>query len=93
MDLPDLLTGADDIRETMATPGWTLVMAEIDAHRERLTARLVHQSAKPDDIPYMRGQIEALRSMREAAESILVLAKEREQAAISAERAQELLNA
>jgi hypothetical protein len=72
---------ADFVRETIATRGWGLVLAEIDAHRERLITRLTHQSAKPDDIPYMRGQIEALGSMREAAESILKLAEEREAAA------------
>lgn len=90
LDLPDLLTEAEYVHDATETHGWKLVLASIDAHRERLTRRLVHQSTKADDAIYLRGQIEALGAMREAADGIQALAKEREREAIKqARRGQE----
>lgn len=74
----DLFLQAELVREATETPGWKFVLASIDHHRERLTTRLVHQSTKPEAVDYLRGQIEALQSMREAAEAIMRLAEERE---------------
>lgn len=82
LELPELLVKADDVRETTDTPGWRLVQASIDFHTARLTAQLVHTSTRPEKVDYLRGQIEALGAMREAAEAIIGLAVDREAAAI-----------
>lgn len=81
LKLPDLLEHADLIREAIEHPGFKFLQAEIDAHTARLTARLVHQSTKPEQVEYLRGQIEALGAVREAPAAILALAEERETAA------------
>lgn len=90
LELPVLLTLAEDVEDTTHTPGWNLVQASIDAHRERLTAQLVNSTTKAEKIDYLRGQIEALGAMREAAAAIQALAKDRERDAIQeARRGQE----
>ena len=76
--LPELLVAADALRETMRADAWNLVQESIEYRRERLMDRLTHQSTKAEDIDYLRGQIEGLKSMREAAEAILSLAEQRE---------------
>lgn len=83
--LPELLVAADALRETMRTDAWNLVQESIEYRRERLMDRLTHQATKAEDIDYLRGQIEGLKSMREAADAILSLAEQREKEA----RAQE----
>lgn len=82
LELPDLLVQADLIREAMETPGWETVQAAIDAHKAKMLQRLLHEATKPDDIPYLRGLVAGLDSMREAAAAIVTLAVERERAAI-----------
>lgn len=78
LDLPDLNVRADLVRETMASPGWEIVAAEIAEHESRMTKRLLHETTSPEDVPYLRGLVNGLRSMAEAAESIVALAEERE---------------
>jgi hypothetical protein len=89
LDLPELIGEAEWVQDATETRGWRLVQASIDAHRQRLTARLVNSTTKAESIDYLRGQIEALGAMREAAEGIQTLAKEREREAIKSARAQE----
>lgn len=91
LKLPDLCRNADLIRETMATPGWTLVLEAIAAHESKMDEQLLNETTKPDDFLRLRGLIKGLRSMREAAESILELATERE-AEANQRTAQELAN-
>lgn len=78
LELPDLLVQADLIREATDQPGWQVVLDAIDAHKAKMLQRLLHEGTKPDDIPYLRGLIAGLDSMREAADSITRLAVERE---------------
>lgn len=89
LNLPELLTEAENVSEAMATPGWKLVQASIDFRVQRLVQRLVQPGTKAEDIGYLRGQIAALAAMREAAEGITSLAKEREREAIKSAQAQE----
>jgi hypothetical protein len=77
MELPDLLTQADLVREAMATPGWEFVVASIAEHEGRMLAQLLHETTKPEEIPRLRGLVNGLRSMQEAADSIVTLAEER----------------
>lgn len=81
LELPDLLRRADLVRETMASPGWEIVLAEISEHESRMIAQLLNETTKADDIPRLRGLVTGLRAMQEAADSILELAMEREREA------------
>ena len=76
--LPELLVAADALREVMATDSWRLVLESIDHHRNRLIDRLTNSTVKAEQIDYLRGTIEGLKSMREAADAILSLAEQRE---------------
>lgn len=82
MMLPELLMEAENVRETVDTPGWKLVQDSIDAHHALMLKRLTHEGTKPEDVRYLQGLLAGLTSMREAAETILTLAKEREEQAI-----------
>lgn len=82
LELPELLTLADIVREATEHPGFKFVASEIEMHRAKLTERLVHASTKPEAVDYLRGQIEALGAITEAAEAIQRLAEERERAAL-----------
>lgn len=82
LGLPELLMEAEDVRDATQTPGWKLVQASIDVHYERTLQRLLNETTKPEDIPRLRGLVEGLRSMRDAADAITGLATERETAAI-----------
>jgi hypothetical protein len=75
---PDLFRIADEIKETMATPGWGFVVDSIAEHERRMTNQLLNETAKDEDIPRLRGLVVGLRSMQEAAQSILALADEHE---------------
>lgn len=81
LELPELLVLADDIRELMDHPGWRPVVEAIAAHRERMYARLLNESTKPEEVVRLRGLLSGLASMQEAAETILELAREREREA------------
>lgn len=89
MDLPDLLMQADFVRELDDHLGWKLVMASLDAHGEKLLAQLLNPTAKPEDVDRLRGEIRGLSAAREAAESIVSLAVDREAEAKRAHQAQE----
>lgn len=78
LDLPDKLVLADLIREASAHPGWQTVLDAIDAHKAKMLQRLLHEGTKPDDIPYLRGLIAGLDSMREATDAIMAHAAEAE---------------
>lgn len=90
LELPELLMEAEEVLDAANTAGWQIVQASIDAHRDRLTRRLVQQNTKAEDAIYLRGQIEALGAMREAADAIQALAKDREAKATKSARAQEI---
>lgn len=89
LELPDLLTQADLVRATMATPGWEIVVASIAEHESRMLAQLLNASTRAEEIPRLRGLVDGLRSMQEAADSILSLADEREADATRRLQAQE----
>lgn len=78
IELPELLVQADLIREAREHPGWQAVMDAIDAHKAKTLQRLLHEGTKPDDIPYLRGLIAGLDSMREATDAIMAHAAEAE---------------
>ena len=82
LELPELIGQAEIVRDATETPGWRLVQASVDAHRDRMLRRLLNETTKPEDIPYLRGVVAGLESMREAADAIVTLAEERERAAI-----------
>lgn len=86
---PDLFTSADLLRETMATPGWKLLVDSIAEHESRMLAQLLNETTKPEEIPRLRGLVQGLRSVHEAADSILALADEREADARARHAAQE----
>lgn len=77
LELPDLLMQADLVRETMASPGWKLVVDSIAEHEQKMLAQLLNETTKPEEIPRLRGLVTGLRSMQEAADSIVSLAEER----------------
>ena len=87
--LPDLLMDADLVRDLTAHPAWKIVAAAVDAHRERLLVQLMSPGAKPDAVDRLRGEILGLQSMRDAADSIVQLAVDREREAKRAVMAQE----
>ena len=92
LDLPELLVQADLIREAMQHPGWQAVQDAIDAHKAKSIQRLQHESTKVEVIPYLRGLLAGLDSMREAADAITTLAVERERDA-KRQTAREMINA
>ncbi len=81
LELPELLSLADEIRDVTEHPGFKFLASEIALHQQKLTQRLVHTSTKPEDVDYLRGQVEALSAITEAAESIQRLAADREREA------------
>lgn len=78
MDLPELLEQADHVRDAQDTQGWQTVAEAIRAHREKTLQRLLNESTKPEDIPYLRGLAAGLAAMDDAAETILAYAADRE---------------
>lgn len=82
LELSDLLVKADEVRETIATPGWEFLLASVAEHESRMTLQLLNGSTPPDEVTRLRGLIAGLRCISEAAESIVHLAEEREQDAI-----------
>lgn len=94
LELPDLLTQAENVEQLTNHPGWKLVLASIAAHEQRLTRQLMNPTAKADDIDRLRGEILGLASARDAAETILTFAADAERAANErAAQAQEYANA
>lgn len=77
-NLPALLTQAELVRETTETPGWAFVLAVIADHEQKMLARLLNETTKPEEIPRLRGLISGLASAREAAASIIAFAEEAE---------------
>jgi hypothetical protein len=78
---PDLFMVADEIRQVIETPGFKFVVDSIAEREGKMLARLLNESTRPEDIPRLRGLVAGLRSVHEAAESILLLADEREKEA------------
>jgi hypothetical protein len=78
MDLPDLLNEAEFVRDATGTHGWKLVQASVDTWRDKSLQRLTNPSTKPEDVRFLQGLVAGLNSMREAADTILSLASERE---------------
>lgn len=78
MPLGDLLMAAELVKEATQHPGWQHVQDAIQAHHDRMYARLVNESTKVEEVPRLRGLLSGLASMREAAETILAVAEERE---------------
>lgn len=77
MELSDVLMQAELVRETTSTPGWKFLADSIAEHEQRMLAQLLHETTKPEEIPRLRGLVNGLRSMHEAAESIVAYAMER----------------
>jgi hypothetical protein len=81
MELADLLTRAELVREMTETFGWRYLTEAIDQHEQKMLARLLNESTHPEEIPRLRGLLSGLRSAREAAESIISYAAEAEEKA------------
>lgn len=75
-DGEDVFMAATLVEQLRAHPGWQLVADSIAAHEQRCVDRLINPTTKPEQIPYLRGEITGLRSMREAAETIVSRAEE-----------------
>lgn len=86
----DLFLQAELIRETIATPGWKFLADSIAEHEGKMLAQLLNETTKPEEIPRLRGLVQGLRSIHEAAESILTFADERAEQARQSARAQEI---
>lgn len=74
-----LFDAAKQVRETMQTPGWRMLTGLIEKHADRLERQML--SASLPDYPQMTalaGELRGLRSLGEAAETVLTEAQERE---------------
>lgn len=91
MRIPDLLAMADQVAELVETPAWKFVMGQVAVHEQKMLARLLNESTKPEEIPRLRGLISGLASGREAAESVMAFAAEAERKANERQQAQEQL--
>jgi hypothetical protein len=80
----DLFMQAELIRETIATPGWKFLVDSIGEHESKMLHQLLNETTKAEEIPRLRGLVQGLRSIHEAAESILAFADERADKARSA---------
>lgn len=81
MELPDLLRKADEVRHVIEHPGFKFLVDSIAEREGKMLARLLNESTRPEDIPRLRGLVAGLRSIHEAADSILTFADEREKEA------------
>jgi hypothetical protein len=77
MELADLLTQAELVRAAMDTPGWRFIADSIAEHRQKMLAQLLNETTRPEEIPRLRGLVNGLDAMQEAAQSVLDLAQER----------------
>lgn len=89
MEDADLFRTADLVREATATPGWKFIADSIEEHERKMNDQLLNETTKPEDIGRLRGLITGLRSMQQAAQSILDYAEEREAKANDRIRKQE----
>lgn len=78
LELPEVLDIAEDVRETTQTGGWQRIAEAIDQHRDLMLQQLTSRGTKPDDVRYLQGLVAGLASMREAADTIIAYAAERE---------------
>lgn len=78
LDLRAVLDIAEDVREATQTPGWQRIAEAIDQHRDLMLQQLTHRGTKPDDVRYLQGLVAGLASMRDAADTIVAYAGERE---------------
>lgn len=92
MDLPDLLYRAETVRELADHPGWKFVLSCIADHEAQMLQRLLNETTKPEDIGRLRGLLTGLSSAREAADSIVSHAADREREANKRHEAQEPQN-
>lgn len=81
MGLPELLLAAEHVERLAAHPGWVLVLDLIDGHARREMDRLLSMTTKPEEVTRLRGVLAGLRSAREAAETVLAVAADREREA------------
>jgi hypothetical protein len=75
-DGQDVFMAADLVRQLREHPGWRLLEDTIAAHERRNVDRLVNETTKPEQIPYLRGLIVGLRALNEAADTIVTRAEE-----------------
>lgn len=78
MGLADLLLAAEQVEALTRLPGWALLMDLIAAHERRETDRLLNGTTKPEEVQRLRGVLAGLRAPREALETVLAVAAERE---------------
>lgn len=81
LELPDLLTLADEMRALQQSPAWQHVVAALRHRHDKLTDQLLNPTAKADDVDRIRGELLGLRAAWDAVEQIIKLAVEREQEA------------
>jgi hypothetical protein len=89
MPLPDLLMQAEMVRELADHPAWVFVLEVIAEHERKMLARLLNETTKPEEIPRLRGLIAGLQAARDAADTIVSFAVDRERDAKRAIAAQE----
>lgn len=90
LGVPTLLSHAELVEQVVQHPGWALVTRCIEAASERLTSQLLNPSIQ--DLPRyaaLTAELRGLRSMQEAAETILAYAAEAQATAERASAAQE----
>ena len=90
MDPIQVISIAELVQQLTEHPGWALVQRCVDASASRLTDRLLNPSIQEvQTYAALTAELRGLRSMREAAETILAYAAEAQAEAERAHAAQE----
>jgi len=77
MDPLEVISRAELVEQLIEHPGWALISRCIEAHAENLTRQLLNPSIQ--ELPRyaaLTAELRGLRSMREAAETVLAYAAE-----------------
>lgn len=79
LELVDLIDAANRVREIQGHPGWTLVKGLLEVHEERLKTQMLNASLPSyEQMARIAGEMSGLKAMREAAETVLAYAEERQ---------------
>jgi hypothetical protein len=90
MDPIQVVSMAELVQQVTEHPGWALVQRCVEAHASRLTDQLLNPSIPSlEKYAALSAELRGLRSMRDAAETILAYAAEAQAGAERAHAAQE----
>lgn len=79
LELVDLIDAANRVREIQGHPGWTLIKGLLEVQEERLKNQMLNAALPSyEQMSRLAGEMAGLRAMREAAESVLAYAEERQ---------------